>query len=73
MKTGLKNLAPLLMIGEGVFAAWKPRAHSRFWGAGPKNYRRIFERKSNRSTLTRVLGMAGTGLGVWWAMRQFRR
>ncbi len=72
-RSRLGNLARMLMIGQGVAALTKPLRNSGFRSAKRNSYRNMFHKQQKRSMLSRALGVAGAGLGVWWAMRQSGR
>lgn len=69
----LKEIAAIMMIGEGIVGTLIPRRHMRLWKFGPKRYRNFVEASAKRPNLVRTLAAASAGLGVWWALRQASR
>ncbi len=73
-KKDRNKLAAILMAGQGALTALKPRRRGSFWRSEQKTYRNVMHSLNhNRSPLMKALGLAGAGLGAWWAWRQFRR
>ena len=70
MEKQLKELAAMVLIGDGVVGFLSPRRHSLLWRFGPRPYRELMEAFAERPRLTRLLCVAEVGLGVWWALRQ---
>jgi hypothetical protein len=69
----VKEIAAILMIGEGIIGALIPRRHMRLWEFGPKRYRKFIKASAKRPNLIRSASAVGAGLGVWWALRQASR
>jgi hypothetical protein len=69
----LKEIAALMMIGEGIIGAVIPRRHLRLWKFGPKKYQKFIDASARRPNLMRIASAAEAGLGLWWAMRQASR
>jgi hypothetical protein len=65
----LKELAAIILIGEGVIWALRPRPHVRLWQFGPKGCRKFIGELAKRPNLNRALGATEAGLGLWWALR----
>ncbi|MGE0128571.1 MAG: hypothetical protein AB7U82_10870 [Blastocatellales bacterium] len=68
-----KEIAAMMMIGEGIIGALTPRRHMRLWDFGPKKYRNFIKASAKRPNLIRIAAAAEAGLGVWWALRQASR
>ncbi len=68
-----KEIAAIMMIGEGIIGALIPRRHMRLWEFGPKRYRKFIKASAKRPNLVRIASAAGAGLGLWWALRQASR
>ncbi len=60
----------MLMIGDSFLALLSPTRHVGLWLGGPKWWERTFSPFIRRPWLTRLLGLAGLGLGVWLAWSQ---
>ncbi len=69
----LKEIAAIMMIGEGVVGALIPRRYMRLWDFGPKRYRNFIKASAKRPNLVRIASVAEAGLGVWLALRQASR
>jgi hypothetical protein len=69
-KRNWKELLALTMIGDGVLTAINPQRHLALWRFGPKPGVRALDSFIKRPRLTRVLGVAAAGAGIWWASRQ---
>src|SRR5262245_63804235 len=59
---GLKAIAAMGIIGEGVIGALFPRRHTLLWKFGPKKYRKFIEASARRPNLVRIAAGAGAGL-----------
>jgi len=68
-----KEIAAIMIIGEGLIGTLMPRRHMRLWEFGPRGYRNFIKAGSKRPNLVRIASAAGTGLGIWWALRQVSR
>lgn len=68
-----KEIAAIIMIGEGIIGALIPGRHVRLWEFGPKRYRNFIKASAKRPNLFRIASAAEAGLGVWWALRQASR
>jgi hypothetical protein len=68
-----KEIAAIMMIGEGIIGALIPRRHLRLWEFGPKRYRNFIKASVKRPNLIRIASAAEAGLGIWWALRQVSR
>jgi len=68
-----KEVAAIMMIGEGIVGALIPRRYMRLWDFGPKRYRKFIKASVKRPNLVRIASAAGAGVGVWWALRQASR
>lgn len=60
----------MLTIGDSVLCMLSPRRHLSIWQEGPEWWKRPAETLARYSTVTRVLGLAGLGFGLWLAWRQ---
>jgi hypothetical protein len=69
----IEELIALLAIGDGVVAFVQPERHSLLWRFGPKPFREAMEAFAENPMLTRLLGAAEAGIGVWLASRQTPR
>jgi hypothetical protein len=72
-KKRIKELAAILMIGDGVLSFVAPRRYTLLWEFGPEGFKRAIEAFAERPILTRVLGAAEAGLGLGIAVRQYAR
>jgi ribulose bisphosphate carboxylase small subunit len=68
-----KEIAAIMMIGEGIVGAIRPRRYMRLWKFGPKKYRAFIDATVKRPNLVRAAAAAEAGLGVWLALRQITR
>ena len=64
------EIVAMLMIGDGVLSALRPTGHVALWRNGPQGYRDVMDKFLENSTLTRALGVAELGLGLWLAFRE---
>ena len=60
----------MLLIGDSVLTLVSPRRHVSLWLGGPRWWDGTFEPLVRRPGLSRLLGVAGVGLGLWLAWRQ---
>jgi hypothetical protein len=68
-----KELAAIMMIGEGIIGTLIPSRYMSLWDFGPKRYRRFIRASAKRPNLVRIASAAEAGLGVWLALRQASR
>lgn len=66
LKLSAEMLA-ILMIGDGVLALTQPRRHMQLWNTGPEPWRKLCSYFEQRPDLTRAVGLASIGLGLWLA------
>jgi len=65
-----KHFCVMFLIGDGMMAAVCPQRAAKAWVAGPKLWRGLMEGLAERPSLTRAIGIAEAGFGLWWAMEQ---
>ena len=66
-----KESIGMAMIGDGLLATVGPEAHCRLWEKGPRGWKRTVSFFAGRPGLTRTLGVAEAGVGLWLASRQW--
>jgi uncharacterized protein YjeT (DUF2065 family) len=66
-----KEMAALMMIGEGLVTVVEPERHCMLWKAGPRLWERMLDPFVDHPNMTRVLGAAQLALGFWLAVRQW--
>jgi hypothetical protein len=66
----VKECVGLMMIGEGILAAVRPREYARFWASGPAWWHQIIEPFVKHPHMTRAVGVAEALAGYWLAVRQ---
>ena len=64
------EIVAILMIGEGLLSAIRPEGHVALWRNGPQGYRDLMDKFMENPGLTRALGVAELGLGLWLAFRE---
>ncbi|HRX86607.1 MAG TPA: hypothetical protein P5572_16410 [Phycisphaerae bacterium] len=65
----LLETAAMMVIGDSVLALVAPRRHVALWKDGPRWWERMAEPFIRNPNMTRALGAAGLGLGIWLAQR----
>lgn len=70
IKQRIAECVGLMMIGEGLLAALRPREYARFWESGPAWWHQIIEPFVQNPNLTRAVGVAEALAGYWLAVRQ---
>jgi signal transduction histidine kinase len=65
-----REVVGMMMVGEGALAALEPVRHCRNWQGGPRRWRRLISFFVERPALTRAIGLAEIGAGLWLAARQ---
>lgn len=73
MNAQIKDLGLMALIGDGVAGLLSPRQHCLNWRIGPKAYRKLIDKFVKHPNMTRIVGAAETGLGVWLLLRRQRR
>jgi len=68
--TRLMEALAMLVIGDSVLAVVSPRRHVALWREGPQWWERACEPLVRHAGITRALGAAGLGLGIWLAWSQ---
>lgn len=68
-KRRVLETAAMMIIGDSVLAMLAPRRHVGLWAEGPAWWERTSAPFLRRPQMTRLLGLAGLGLGVWLARR----
>lgn len=63
----------MMMIGDGLLGTVGPERHCLLWQRGPAPWRRAVSLFTRHPNLTRAVGVAETGLGLWLATRQRAR
>lgn len=70
LKCWAKESLAMMMIGDGLLAVVDPDRHVRLYMKGPAWWRRLLNAFAERPGMTRALGAAAVGLGVWLAEKQ---
>lgn len=65
-----KHFGVMFLIGDGMMAAMRPERAAKAWIAGPKFWRRTMKHLAKHPQLTRTIGLAEAGFGIWWAIQQ---
>ena len=65
-----QHFCVMFLIGDGAMAAVCPSRAAKAWVAGPKPWRQLMEHLAEHPQLTRAIGFAEAGFGLWWAMQQ---
>jgi hypothetical protein len=65
-----REVVGMMMVGDGALAALEPVGHCRIWQRGPRSWKRLVSFFVQRPVLTRVIGVAEMGAGLWLAARQ---
>jgi hypothetical protein len=65
-----KEALAMTMIGDGLLALVDPDRHVRLYMKGPAWWRRFLNTFAERPGMTRALGAAELGLGIWLAEKQ---
>ncbi len=66
----LVEMVAMLIIGDSFLCLVSPRRHVSLWQGGPAWWDRACDSFVRQSSLTRMLGLAGVGFGVWLAFQQ---
>jgi hypothetical protein len=66
----MKELVAMTLVGDGILTAIDPERHLKLWRFGPRACTRTIDALVRRPLLTRVLGVAATITGIWWASGQ---
>lgn len=69
----IKETVAVLAIGDGVIEVLAPREHSLLWDVGPEGVRRVARHFAGNPNHMRLLGATQISLGLWLALRQYRR
>ncbi len=69
MALRLKHITSMVLVGDGLLALVNPEREALAWRMGPEPFRSLMGYMAKRPTLTRWVGAAQIGLGIWWALR----
>ncbi|HEV3149403.1 MAG TPA: hypothetical protein VGY94_00530 [Acidobacteriaceae bacterium] len=69
MALRLKHITSMVLVGDGLLALINPEREALAWRMGPEPFRSLMGYMAKRPTLTRWVGAAQIGLGIWWALR----
>jgi len=69
----LAETVAMLAIGDGLLCAVQPERHTNLWLNGPSWWQRAWRPVVDRPNVTRLLGLAGVGFGLWLASREWSR
>jgi hypothetical protein len=68
----LKHFAAMLLIGDGVMAAIRPKQDAAAWKHGPFLWRRSMKLLQRNPTATRVVAAAQIAGALWWVLHHDR-
>jgi hypothetical protein len=66
----LLETAAMMIIGDSVLCMASPRRHLSLWLNGPGWWQRLWQPFIRNAGMTRALGAAGLGFGLWLAWRE---
>ena len=61
----LRNLAAMMLIGDGVLAFTHPTRHNQLWQADVRGYRSAIRWFKRHPQITRAGAALQVGLGIW--------
>jgi len=67
----LAETVAMLAIGDGLLCAVQPERHTNLWLNGPAWWQRGWRPVVDHPNVTRLLGLAGVGFGLWLASREW--
>jgi uncharacterized protein YjeT (DUF2065 family) len=70
LKRRIEHFAALVLIGDGLLACLKPSREARAWKMGPEPWRSVMGVLARNPQLTRLVGAAQVGVGLWWVLRK---
>jgi hypothetical protein len=66
----IKHFTALILIGDGLIACFKPTREARAWRFGPEPWRSLMGALATRPQLSRAVGIAQVGVGLWWILEK---
>ena len=66
----LKEIAAIVLIGDGMIGLFQTQRHMRLWRNGPKGYRKVMEAFMHRPGMTHLLSALEVGIGFYLAAQQ---
>lgn len=68
-----KEVAAMLIVGDGLLSLLFPRRHVLLWTFGPRAYREAMEKFVAHPNATRAVALAEIALGAWLGRQQETR
>jgi hypothetical protein len=65
MKARWKDLAAMLLIGDGLLGLIEPKRHSAVWECGPESYKEFARTLEHKPNVARAIGASFIALGLW--------
>jgi hypothetical protein len=69
MNARWKDLAAMILIGDGILGLIEPRRHSAAWECGPETYKQFARKLETNPNVARGIGAAFVGFGLWLALK----
>jgi hypothetical protein len=69
----IKEIFAIIAIGDGAIELISPREHSLLWEVGPEGIRKLARYSAENPRYMRLIGAAQIVLGLWLALRQYRK
>jgi hypothetical protein len=69
MNARWRDLAAMILIGDGILGLIEPKRHASVWECGPKTYKNFARTLEEKPNLARALGASFVALGFWLARR----
>ncbi len=69
----IKEIAAIVMIGDGVLGVVSPRRHLKLWYRGPAAWQKLVSGCLRHTGLIRLMGVAEVAAGIWLAQREWER
>ena len=66
----LREVAGMMLMGEGLLALWRPRAHCRLWRGGGGGWTRLVRWCIDHPNAVRAIAAAELATGCCIALRQ---